>query len=228
MASSRKKSFTLVELLVVVAVITILAAMMAPMLVKAQEAANRFACANNVSSVWFGLKAYTEDYRGFFPSWSYESAPNPRFWYSFVEYYVTGDPFPLSTNYCRADFWRCPTNPVAKRTAFGFPDLPYGYNVHLGYFARDGSVGPATQKVRVSEIRRPSQIIATGDGDGDGSYDAYLQDTWAIPGNLHDGGSNLAYVDGHVRWIPQLLVIRNPTQTEELRMMWGMFGYYKK
>ncbi len=225
---TRRQVFTLIELLVVIAIIAILAAMLLPALRTAREVAKRASCANNAKSVWSGLNSYVDDYNEWFPSYDYLSTPYPRFWYSFVEYYVTGDSYPLSTNGVRANFWRCPSNPLSSQSILGYNELPYGYNTYLGYYYRDGV--PVYQKVRIGEIVRPSGIILAGDGGGTstGTYHSYLSEGWALPGDLHGGGGNLAFVDGHVEWRLQASVIKISALTDDLRLLWGRDGFYKK
>lgn len=65
----RTRGFTLVELLVVVAVIGVLAGILLPALVRAREAARRASCANNLKQVGLAIKMYAAESRGgLFPS----------------------------------------------------------------------------------------------------------------------------------------------------------------
>jgi len=59
--------FTLVELLVVVGIISILAAMLLPMLVQARETARSVVCASNLRQVGVALFLYADDHIGAFP-----------------------------------------------------------------------------------------------------------------------------------------------------------------
>ena len=62
----KRKGFTLIELLVVIAIIGILAGFLLPALAKAQEAAHRVACLNNVRQIGMSMKMFAGDHDGYF------------------------------------------------------------------------------------------------------------------------------------------------------------------
>lgn len=63
----RHSAFTLLELLVVIAVIAILAAILLPVLDKAKQRALGHQCLNNLHEIGLGLQMYCDDNHGFFP-----------------------------------------------------------------------------------------------------------------------------------------------------------------
>ena len=63
----QRHRFTLVEMLVVIAIIGILAALLTPSLRKALDSAYRLRCANNVRQVGIGLVNYANDFNGNLP-----------------------------------------------------------------------------------------------------------------------------------------------------------------
>ena len=67
-ASQRKRAaFTLVELLVVIALIAILIGILLPVLNRARESGNRIACMNNLKQIATAFLMYTQDNKGWFP-----------------------------------------------------------------------------------------------------------------------------------------------------------------
>lgn len=69
MSKRYRKGFTLLELLVVVAIIGILAAILLPALARARESSRRTSCLNNLSEIGLAIRMYAEEHNGQLP-WS--------------------------------------------------------------------------------------------------------------------------------------------------------------
>jgi prepilin-type N-terminal cleavage/methylation domain-containing protein len=67
-ANRRKRAFTLIELLIVIAIISILSAILFPVFGKARSSARRTACLSNVKQIGTAIGMYTSDYDGAFPN----------------------------------------------------------------------------------------------------------------------------------------------------------------
>ncbi len=65
---TRRSGFSLVELLVVLAVVAILLAILAPSLSKARRQAHVVRCASNLREIGLGWAAYRQDHRGEYPA----------------------------------------------------------------------------------------------------------------------------------------------------------------
>jgi prepilin-type N-terminal cleavage/methylation domain-containing protein len=63
----RPAAFTLIEMLVVIAIIGILAALLLPALTAAREKARRISCLNNLNQFSKALESYCADFGGYFP-----------------------------------------------------------------------------------------------------------------------------------------------------------------
>jgi prepilin-type N-terminal cleavage/methylation domain-containing protein len=63
-----KKAFTLIELLIVIAIIAILAGMLLPALGRAKQQAQKATCLNNLRQIGIGMKLYVDENRGTLPS----------------------------------------------------------------------------------------------------------------------------------------------------------------
>ncbi len=85
---SRESNFTLIELLIVVAIIAILAAMLLPALNKARDKAHDIACRNNLKQIGMGLASYALDCNGYMPPVS----SSLGYWYGQLGKYIGTTP----------------------------------------------------------------------------------------------------------------------------------------
>lgn len=65
---ARKSAFTLVEILVVVAIIALLAAILFPVFGRARDKARQATCTSNLKQIYLGLRQYASDYDGSYPA----------------------------------------------------------------------------------------------------------------------------------------------------------------
>jgi len=63
----RKKGFTLIELMIVIAIIAILAAVLVPNFMRAREASRLTACKSNLKNISTAVETYSNDFDGLYP-----------------------------------------------------------------------------------------------------------------------------------------------------------------
>jgi prepilin-type processing-associated H-X9-DG protein/prepilin-type N-terminal cleavage/methylation domain-containing protein len=222
----RGTGFTLVELLVVVAVIALMAALLFPALVQARARARKSACASNLSQIVRAGMLYLQDYDERFPS-CYPTEGPP---------YLADHRFLLHPYLKSWDLFYCPERQTVRAECLdpehdfspGARCMGYGYNWGSGLFwyesfaKGDGLVRSVPETpwpvgVGLSEVAEPAHCLFFGDTN---DYDfvtlfrpsmpgaASARPSSASSGGLryepprHSGGNNFAFVDGHVQWLP--------------------------
>jgi prepilin-type processing-associated H-X9-DG protein/prepilin-type N-terminal cleavage/methylation domain-containing protein len=178
--SNQNSAFTLVELLTVIAIIGILAALLLAAIAQAKGKALRIQCANNVRELGIGLQAFESDSSVYplrtNPNYSKGSYPeHMKLWVTtlqFTELSMPGNPNRNSfSNWFGQGVWKCP---AAKPSNWPTNRLfiSYGYNAFgvslseplgLGGHVSGGPDGMAPP-VSETEVVNPSEMIAIGDG----------------------------------------------------------------
>jgi len=75
-----RRAFTLIKLLVVIAIIAILAAMLLPALARAKESGKRISCLNNLRQLSLAAQMYVSENQGFYPPRSYTNRWPDKFY----------------------------------------------------------------------------------------------------------------------------------------------------
>jgi len=150
----RAHAFTLVELLVVIAVITILAALAMPVLTSSIASAVDANCISNLRQVAAAFMLYVKQHNGFMPaSGSPGSAPPYRFprWHNNLE------PFLRVEHQEEYSVFACPAKQTAK----------YGYGLNHMWCGPSHIYGDGTamwnRTKEVTQVRNPSGTIIIAD-----------------------------------------------------------------
>ena len=88
-------------------------------------------------------------------------------------------------------FW-CPE---ADKDLVGWtqPTLSYGINLRLSW---DGPNRPTM----IHTVSKPTRMGMIGDSAEGKYWGSGIYHSPALPGDRHDGGGNVVFVDGHVEW----------------------------
>jgi prepilin-type processing-associated H-X9-DG protein len=203
-ATSRYSAFSLVELMTVLAITLLLAAILFGVFARGRERGRSAVCQSNLKQIALGIQQYVQDYDGYFPSNVYyldKDTPAARavYWYDAAMPYIKTDLV-----------LQCPTSGRRDPTS-----TDYAYNnSQLNYIVWSPDRNPKYNKSLGAHESRllSSEILLNGHfvteyGDNPGVYvDGALIQTSCGQGlvaTLHSGGANGSYLDGHVKWLSQ-------------------------
>ena len=207
-----KKHFKLIELLFVIAIIAILAAMLLPALNKAREKAHSISCVSNQKNIVQMLLSYTADNEDMIPPPGYYndsySGGKDRSWWNLIQGLT------VSGYYSNPWGWGDNKTPTTKilicpSDAAGAIGGNYGYNGNskVPFQLAGGSDCRGIELRKIVKLRQPAQLMWIGDGqkasDGlsNNSLGFYNTPEKLLSRIKHQGqtNSNFAMADGHVQ-----------------------------
>ncbi len=192
------RTFTLVELLVVISIIAVLASMLLPALGKARERARSIQCLNNLKHARLGVECYSMD------NDSVYLQGNNCGWLKAVwaNDYVTN-----------LEMFYCPTQPLTgswKNFHTGVFKTIYGLVIPYPVFTPWHSSIDGTEFLNIGKIRKPAKCMLGGDSFiHAGAYENNQYHAIHIPSSTnagkpharHSGHFNFMFADGHVESI---------------------------
>lgn len=188
---TRKVSgFTLTELLIVIAIIAIFAAMLFPIFARARENSRRSSCQSDLKQIGFGILQYAQDSDETLPR-IYVADPGYRHWAQIIQPYIKS-----------TQVFDCPSQDYKWTGVFGGEKLSYGMN---SYFDPSyGSIGNVILLARLTKVSET--VIVTESENFRVTFVGGIFDT-ASPNRKveyrHLGLANVLFVDGHVKSMRQ-------------------------
>ncbi len=209
------KGFTLVELLVVVAIIAILMAILLPALRAARERARSVKCMSNTRNFAQALNQYTVEFDGYMVV----SQGAYAMW-----------PLELRGYLKRLEVYWCPSAAKAAQwdgvpflcgdsgRLFSFGSNDWGFSedksYRTGQWQGIGVAAPRDRK-KIAQLKNPTEMIAFLDSNCIGNWDTVVDPSIDYnigegPGYRHMMGANVIFVDGHSQWFHVDYLIGGP------------------
>lgn len=195
--------FTLIELLIVIAIIGILASLLLPALGNAKRTAKGLTCKNNLKQIGMGTNNYTIDYDGWlFPSTRPDESMFLPTRTGVMAAYLGFDKQSVAdfTRWDSPNVLNCPLNTWQGGNCYF--DYSANSNVHPVV------LWPGATMKKLSSIKTPSSKISHGDSSIDTFRRAFncfaSGDIYPIVGTVyrmgfhHNNGSNCVFADSHV------------------------------
>ncbi len=221
--SRARRGFTLIEMLVVIGIIALLAAILFPVFGRVREGGRRTACSSNLQQLGLSFRQYLQDDGGRYPgAGQYQKWGNGGHWVSGVNDTDAGTASKLAklddpgkgepianaasaTGFNAANVEAGALYPYVKEAKVYYcPSNPSGAQKRLSY-----SMNCAIAGMGEVRIKEPSSIILLVDEEK--ANDGYLYTAGKLTGGgtstdeltqRHNTSGNLLFVDGHVKAYP--------------------------
>jgi len=229
------RAFTLMELLVTIAIIAILAALLLPALSRSKAKAHQIGCSGNLHQLGIGLENFVANNHAYPSLRGTSISDHPGWWIN----QISSEGFGISkpaTNLITGGVWLCPSAPrywdspnevfcsygynawgvLPQNKTYGPTGFPKGYSITnaLGLY---GHLAP----VQESEVTVPADMMAIGDSILGGlrldRYDMLTPSRIGRATARHLGRINILFCDGHVESPTLKFVFEDLTDTALVR-----------
>lgn len=203
--SKRDAAFSIVELLVVISVVAVLAALAIPAYFQIQQRARTVKCANTLRSLGQGILGFSQENNGFLPrSWHSAGANGESGWAASIAPYLGVSDSMMEQSWTDV-FNRLYRSPVDKsRDPLVFS---YALNVHFELTPNgDDYFGSPQTWRKVVQIPRPTRTVLLAQTKPVRFGDHLMCHQWstiraaenALNHQAHKGRSHFLFADGHV------------------------------
>lgn len=207
-----RRGFTLLELLVVIGIIALLAAILFPVFARARENARRASCQSNLKQLMLGVVQYTQDFDERFPLSVAGVGISRVQWPDLVMPYVKS----TQIFFCPSHKTTYPATPLAVAYDYPITWTP----LYISYGANDWVFDPGYNFNTLAVMKSPARVVLISDwinsnAAGNGAANSITATTSASQGSgtatdgdtgykrgrmRHLWGGNYAFADGHVKW----------------------------
>lgn len=210
MNTSQKPGFALVELLIVLAILSIFMALLFPVFAHAREKANQATCASNLRQIGLAAVQYGGDNDGFmFHTLGHADDSGLVTMWSFCwkagrqppSQTVNASCGPLAPFLRSADVWKCPAASNVQAAGY-FNPVPPPYGLNVAYARAEVAQG---HSVSFAQAQSPAETIFAADSATDHSGVPYWSKYVSLPSDhapavhgRHFGMANVVWLDGHV------------------------------
>lgn len=200
---AKRRGFTLTELLTVLGIVGVLVAILVTVVTRVRESGRRAVCQSNLHQISLAVRQYVQDHDGKFPSLLMVDNKNTTQakivrWNDVIFSYIKN-----------RSVFECPTSQWPET----WSDTDYSYNWmrlnHINWSSDknplkneiEGSYEATALSVSTIWLNTDNTWQSEGEDVTDGVIIKGSCGRGAIAGNLHNGGANYSFLDGHVKWL---------------------------
>ena len=215
-----RQGFTLLELLLVICILGVLAALLGPTLSRAKMQGQNTTCISNLRQLGIALQSFVADNDAYPSIIAPTNGDYPGLWVSQLETGGFGKSRPIAS-FINRGVWRCPAAPLFNPwpPSNGSDEWDsYAYNgwgvavpnptnflgLRGNYIPGEHWIKgyPGYAPVKESEVMAPAEMMAIGDSANGGlyfaRYDLPYVDRNGRSSSRHQGRFNVLFCDGHV------------------------------
>ena len=187
----RTGGLTVMELLVVLGILVVLAAVLFPVLSRARAAARTANCVGHLRQIAQAQRMYSDDHdRTFVPARTLAPGTGTRgvTWCVLLQPYIKSEQILI-----------CPDDPDPRPTASSIC-LPHSYGVNY-LLSFNAAWGGRSFVSSLSHVKRPSEVVSFFEirGSAEAMGGSYVEHRVSRVDPRHDGMGNFAFLDGHIK-----------------------------